>query len=617
MAIEPISMPNSAAINFGENDVRHLTEGDALDVAGVSRPTRHLAQRDVALADKLNEVVEAVNNKDQFVPLPVLRTVLPPNSEEIIQNFRIPPGFECRVLNAIVTSLPASSSAELDIYYTAYSFGNSTGAQVVTTSTEYSGGTLFYANGEFVITLKNRGGATLELIASILLTMRPVGSTSSYLLASALVGEPGRPGQPGRKGDTGGSGGAGPAGTPGLVWMGDYSASTTYNDKAVVAYANSSWKSKHTSNTGNTPAIGSIHWDLVAKEGDPGFDWKGAWSNVTNYVENDGVSYLGSSYVCVVASSLNRNPVAYPSDWNLVAQAGVNGFRYRGTWGNPPLDNPAVPYVLNDAVTRAVGSETPSGVATMTIVTGTVTLSTTGFLTGTVSDVGRYLRATSTNNSYQIIAAISTTQCTVSPAASVSATTFVLLIGAVAETYVAVVAAPVAVQPPPSTDWEKLFSSSANAFSISTIPGKIYVEANYQAAEDDGPYTKIDLAYPGTATVNFTEFKVNDSASGHGMVFLKYSRLARWTGALTVVLPQITDGATVNWAMTDVVLGVTNAGPHTTYGTVSSGLSEIGHAVTGTFINTWINPFGNKVTLSNQVPGACSVSSSVLGLQTY
>lgn len=358
-------MPDAAAINYGENDVRHFTEGDAMDVPGISRPTRHLAQRDVAIADKVNEVIEVVNNKEQFVPMPVLRTTLPPNSEEIIQNFRIPPGFECRVLNAVVTSIPASSSAELDIYY-APTYGNSTGQQVVSTSTEYTGGTDFFSAGEFVITLKNRGGSTLEMIASILLTMRPIGATSGFLLSAATPSPPGPPGPAGPPGGAGATGPVGPAGSPGLVWQSEWSNVITYDDKAVVFYtpSGSSWKSKHAANLGNQPNISPADWEYVAREGDPGFDWKGIYNPLLAYVLNDAVEYNGSSYVCVVATSIaGHDPVSYPAEWDLVAQAGSNGFRYRGTWGNPPTDNPSLPYVKNDVVTRMVSGETQTYVA--------------------------------------------------------------------------------------------------------------------------------------------------------------------------------------------------------------------------------------------------------------
>ena len=340
-------MPDAAAINYGENDVRHFTEGDAMDVAGMSRSTRQLAQRDVALAKTLNLVVQSVNNKEQFIPLPIVRTTLPPNSEEIVANYRIPPGFEARVLNAIITSVPASSSAELDVYY-AVGYGNSTGTGLVSTSTEFTAGTAFYAEGEFIITLKNRGGATLEQIGSVMLTMRPITERQGVLIPSVPPTIIGPPGQQGPIGPGGGAGPVGPTGSPGLIWQSTWSNVTTYDDKAVVFWQGSSWKSKHTSNTGNQPDASPSDWEFVAREGDPGFNWLGPWSSLTSYAVNDGVSFNGSSYVCVVATTPGQSPATTPSSWNLIAEAGENGFNYRGVWTSSPSPTP---YVLDDVVT--------------------------------------------------------------------------------------------------------------------------------------------------------------------------------------------------------------------------------------------------------------------------
>lgn len=562
-------MPDAAAINYGENDVRHFTEGDAMDVPGISRPTRHLAQRDVAIADKVNEVIEVVNNKEQFVPMPVLRTTLPPNSEEIIQNFRIPPGFECRVLNAVVTSIPASSSAELDIYYAA-TYGNSTGTQVVSTSTEYSGGTDFFSAGEFVITLKNRGGATLEMIASILLTMRPIGATSGFLLSAATPSPPGPPGPAGPPGGSGPTGPVGPAGTAGLVWQSEWSNIITYDDKAVVFYtpSGSSWKSKHAANLGNQPNISPADWEYVAREGDPGFDWKGVYSSLSSYVLNDAVEYYGSSYVCVVASSpVGHDPISYPAEWDLIAQAGSDGFRYRGTWGNPPTDNPSLPYVRNDVVTRVIMGAN--------------------------------------------------------------------------QTYVAIVNVPTPTIPPPSTEWDNLFSSSASSFTSIGVAGTVYTEANYIPLATDGPYGGIPLSYPGTASLTFTEFTMRDAASGHGMTVLKLSQYARWLGALTIVLPDQAVGATSNWTASDIMLSVTNSGTVTSYGThPSQTISTTGTITTadaagmkgfstsssgpvpgvtnnGTVTLSRLRQWDNKVTITNPANDGCNIYLAVIGFQVF
>lgn len=283
MAIEPISIPDAAGLNYGENDVRHFSEGDAMDVPGMSNPTRQLAQRDVAIAQKLNEVVETVNNKEQFVPLPILRTVLSPSAEEVVTNYRIPFGFEARVLNATVTSNPPSASAELDIYY-GTGFGGTTGEVLVSTSSEATGGTVFKSQGEMIVVLKNKGGQALEMVASIILTMRPVGSTGGVLISApppATVGPPGQQGIPGNPG----VGLPGSPGSAGMVWSGQWSSLVSYTASQVVSFA----------------------------------------PNGTNT----------SSYIALALTAPGESPSSVPAKWDTVAAAGANGSGAPGPAGAP------------------------------------------------------------------------------------------------------------------------------------------------------------------------------------------------------------------------------------------------------------------------------------------
>lgn len=347
MPIDPVSLPDAAGLNYGEGDVRHFSEGDAMDVPGLSRPTRNLAERDNTIAEKLNEVISVVNNKEQFVPLLPFRTTLPPNSEEVVLNYRIPSGFEARILNAIVTSIPASSSAELDVYY-ATGYGNSTGTQIVSTSTEFTAGTQFFSAGEFIVTLKNRGGATLEMIASIQSTMRPLTETAGILIASTIVGEAGPPGPQGPQGVPGAQGNPGAAGSPGLTWQSTWNSASTYSATDVVFWLGSSWKSKINNNTNNQPDITPSSWEFLAQKGAAGLTFQGVWNSAQTYNVDDGVEYLGSSYFCIVANS-NKPPATNPANWTLLAQGGT-GFRFRGPWTNPPVDGLGS-YLQNDVVT--------------------------------------------------------------------------------------------------------------------------------------------------------------------------------------------------------------------------------------------------------------------------
>lgn len=267
--INPVSIPAGGALQYGVNDVRHYSEDDAQDVASLQNPSRMLAQRDLALASKINEVVSAVNNKEQFVPIPVLHTSMPPTTSEIVNNFRIPPGFEARVLNAAVASVPQSSDATLSILF-ANGFGNATGTSIVSTSGEACGGTQFYNNGEFIVVLANSGQSTLDCVGSITLTVRPIGSQASLLTGSVVAGPAGSPGPTGPPGAQGPAG-AGGAGAPGMVWQGAWQSGVTYNaPTATVSYPlygtlTSTYIAVATalSNVGNAPP-NAAYWSPVA-----------------------------------------------------------------------------------------------------------------------------------------------------------------------------------------------------------------------------------------------------------------------------------------------------------------------------------------------------------------
>jgi len=273
MAIKPIDIPNAAGVAYGQGDVRHFSEGDAQNVPGLANPTRYLAERDNLLAAKTNELIEVVNNQEQIVPLPVQPTVVGPGVEEIVANFRIPAGFEARVLNAAIGSTPKSSAIELNVYY-AEGFGGTTGVSVASTSGEISGGVSFQQAGEFIIAIRNRGDSTLTVTASVLLTIRPLGAEGTLLVGSIVKGDRGDPGMTGGLGLQG-TPGTGGAGSPGMVWTGTWTFGRSYIPKEVASYTsavlgNGSVTSSaivlvgHTADFTNAPPT-TPYWDIVAQ----------------------------------------------------------------------------------------------------------------------------------------------------------------------------------------------------------------------------------------------------------------------------------------------------------------------------------------------------------------
>ncbi len=66
---------------------------------------------------------------------------------------------------------------------------------------------------------------------------------------------------------------------------------------------------------------------VTGEPGEPGpagsgWTWRGAWNSSTTYVENDVVSYLGGSYVCLVDNTNDPPPSA---NWGVIAEPGEDG----------------------------------------------------------------------------------------------------------------------------------------------------------------------------------------------------------------------------------------------------------------------------------------------------
>jgi hypothetical protein len=373
--IKPIDLPTAAGVEFGLGDVRHFSESDAVAVPGLQGPTRHLAQRDNLLASKVNEVVAVVNNKEQFVPLPLLRTAIPPGVEEIISNFRIPVGYEARVINASIASVPSTSDLTLKIFYNT-SFGGQTGTELVSTADEFTAGTAFYNTGELIVTIRNNGVATLESATSVTLTIRPMGSTGSLLIGSTVRGDRGYKGD---KGEPGAPGVPGPgAPSVAIVWRGDYSGATTYNPGDAVYYATtgSSYICKLATTPGNAPTV-TTYWNLMASggSGGTGITPKGVWVSGTAYIVGDVVSYatggVTSSYICHTdgTTTLPSTPATDTAVWDLLCSGGSSAGGETPTYQNNDLTSTA-------SYTKGSGADTvTSGDYQGLTTTGSVPLS--------------------------------------------------------------------------------------------------------------------------------------------------------------------------------------------------------------------------------------------------
>lgn len=153
-------------------------------------------------------------------------------------------------------------------------------------------------------------------------------------------------GDPGIQGVMGPIGERGPQGPPGLTFEGYWNASVTYNRSNVVSHLGTAYACVLETCENEEPTIyaNETEWMLLATKGDqgiqgikgdqgiqgvagePGFNWKAFWQPNVTYVERDGVHHLGSSYLCVVETSLGVDPSwENQSDWSLFTEKGDTG----------------------------------------------------------------------------------------------------------------------------------------------------------------------------------------------------------------------------------------------------------------------------------------------------
>lgn len=104
--------------------------------------------------------------------------------------------------------------------------------------------------------------------------------------------------------------------------VGDYTDATQYLIGDVVTYGGRSYVCVlgHTSNTAtNIEPPNATYWNLIAG----GLSYKGNWSSIVEYELGDVVYYLGSSYVSTASDNLNKEPGTAP-EWDTLSQGDTN-----------------------------------------------------------------------------------------------------------------------------------------------------------------------------------------------------------------------------------------------------------------------------------------------------
>jgi hypothetical protein len=106
-------------------------------------------------------------------------------------------------------------------------------------------------------------------------------------------------------------------------YRGAYSGATTYERNDVVTYGGNVYVYKLTNATSGNLPTNSAFWDLMVE----GFNYRGIWSNETQYLISDLVSYGGKIYIAL-RDTEGDNPVTSNADWSVF----VDGIQYEGAY---------------------------------------------------------------------------------------------------------------------------------------------------------------------------------------------------------------------------------------------------------------------------------------------
>ena len=196
---------------------------------------------------------------------------------------------------------------------------------------------------------------------------------STWNTVGPILGPTGPTGPQGDVGPTGPIGLTGPTGPVGSVWRGSWSSSVTYSENDLVEYFGTTYISI-ISSTNQLPDSSPLLWQVVASsgstgptgpqgptgpEGGPtgptgptgpegstgptgpastvagptgptgaqgpvGIRWRGSWSPLVSYVQNDLVEFFGTTYIAILLSTGNQ-PDLSPTEWTVLASIGATG----------------------------------------------------------------------------------------------------------------------------------------------------------------------------------------------------------------------------------------------------------------------------------------------------
>src|SRR5271170_3999894 len=156
--------------------------------------------------------------------------------------------------------------------------------------------------------------------------------------------------------------------TQGFNFVGTWLIGTSYNYFDVVIYNKSFYLSVlagEQTNTGHNPqtdAAGGVgtNWALL----DQGFNFQGTWLVGTTYQQYDVVAYSSSSYISLIFNNVGNTPSTSPSDWALLAQAGLVATRQTEVFTMPSAPITSVTVSGNVVTLTVVNTFSSQGLST-------------------------------------------------------------------------------------------------------------------------------------------------------------------------------------------------------------------------------------------------------------
>lgn len=257
--IKILELPTAGGVDYNGGDVRYPNKTDLDGLSAIVTAIRNLTYRDNVLVGTVNTLVSESNNREQIINIPIPWTQISAGGSVVVSNFRIPTGWEGRILSSSVSS-STPSAVRLEIYHQT-TFGNSGpgGGQLISSTNGEVSHTTFYGGGEFIVVLVNTSTTTsVSTVASIHATLRPAGVIYSSILAPSSLtlgssgsgggqGASGYSGYSGLSGFRGSSGYSGPSGTAGADGLNAFTTTTAtfiqvnVDSDVAVSMASTGW----------------------------------------------------------------------------------------------------------------------------------------------------------------------------------------------------------------------------------------------------------------------------------------------------------------------------------------------------------------------------------------